>query len=48
MSENYGLDEVFIRNFMMPAVMPGKQVNMNNTNQDKFLNPDEALLRGNI
>lgn len=48
MSENYGLDEVFIRNFMMPAVMPGKQVNMNNTNQDKFLNPDEAFLRGNI
>lgn len=48
MNENYGLDEVFIRNFMMPAVMPGKQVNMSNISQDKFLNPDEAFLRGNI
>lgn len=51
---NYGLDDIFVRNFMMPAVMPGTQVNMQNnnqlntSNQNKFLNPQEGFLRGNI
>ena len=52
---NYGLDDIFVRNFMMPAVMPGTQVNIQNnnqlntsSNQNKFLNPQEGFLRGNI
>ena len=45
---DYMLDDVIMRNFMMPAVMPNKQNNMDNMNQNKFVNPKEAFLRGNI
>lgn len=51
---NHGLDDIFVRNFMMPAIMPGTQNKMQNnnqlstTNQNKFLVPKEAFLRGNI
>lgn len=50
--KNYGLDEIFVRNFMMPAVMPEQKVNMqknlNVNTQSKFIDPKEAFLRGNI
>ncbi len=45
---DYMLDDIIMRNFMMPAVMPNKQNNMDNMNQNKFVNPKEAFLRGNI
>lgn len=51
---NHGLDDIFARNFMMPAIMPSAGVNMQNNNllnslnQNKFLNPQEGFLRGNI
>ena len=50
---NYGMDELFVRNFMMPAVMPNSSVGMSNNNsnvmnKNKFVNPNEAFLRGNI
>ena len=32
---DYMLDDVIMRNFMMPAVMPNKQNNMDNMNQNK-------------
>lgn len=49
-----GLDDIFIRNFMMPAIMPNSKINMNSNNnsnminKNKFLNPSEGFLRGNI
>lgn len=51
---NHGLDDIFVRNFMMPAIMPSDGVNMQNNNllnslnQNKFLNQQEGFLRGNI
>ena len=45
---DYMLDDIIMRNFMMPAVMPNNQNNMDIMNQNKFVNPKEAFLRGNI
>ena len=45
---DYMLDDIIMRNFMMPAVMPNNQKNIDNMNQNKFENPKEAFLRGNI
>lgn len=43
---NYGFDDIFMRTFMMPAVMPGDINKMNDNN--KFLEPKEGFLRGNM
>lgn len=52
---NYGLDDIVIRNFMMPAVDNNQNSNMNmnmlNNNQtgtSKFVMPKEGFLRGNL
>ena len=41
---NYGLDEEIIRTFMTPAVMPSNS----NNGQNKFTNPEDGFLRGNM
>ncbi len=41
---NYVIDDVLLRNFMIPAIMPNNQVNLNN----KFVDPEEAFLKGNF
>ena len=42
---NYGLNDPFMRTFMMPAVMPNESKLMN---QSEFINPEEGFLRGNM
>ena len=48
----YVFEEPFIRTFMMPAVMPNSTPGNNNKNnmqnQNKFVNPKEGFLRGNM
>lgn len=49
MRNNYDMDDIIYRNFMMPAVMPKDNLNNKNSNSNgKFINPNEAFLRGNI
>ena len=53
---NYGVDDVIMRTFMMPAVMPYNQSNIKDfednkqiiTTNYKFLSPEEGFLRGNM
>lgn len=51
---SYGIDDVFMRTFMIPAVMPNSQTdsmqsnNQNIMSQNKFILPGEGFLRGNM
>ncbi len=45
---SYNIDDVLVRTFMMPAVMPGDINKINNNKYSKFLEPKEGFLRGNM